>query len=111
MLLRRSRQVQDVSVRSGLTRPKTGSSFPPQPRQSSHGAQEELLTVTTFELKRLPQVKAQTGLSRSEIYRRVALGTFPAPIKLGERASAWVAAEVDQWISHRIDQRGAKAAA
>lgn len=62
-------------------------------------------------LERLPQVLARTGLSRSEIYRRVAARTFPAPIKLGERASAWDTAEVDRWISDRIATRDAKAAA
>jgi len=62
-------------------------------------------------LERLPQVKARTGLGRSEIYRRIAAGNFPAPIKLGERASAWSAAEVDSWISERIAARDAKAAA
>ncbi|MGH8031305.1 MAG: helix-turn-helix transcriptional regulator [Luteimonas sp.] len=62
-------------------------------------------------LERLPQVKARTGLSRSEIYRRSTAGDFPAPIKLGERASAWSAAEVDQWIAGRIALRDAKAAA
>lgn len=36
-------------------------------------------------LKRLPEVKARCGLSRSEIYRRIAAGDFPKPIKLGER--------------------------
>ena len=62
-------------------------------------------------LERLPQVKARTGFSRSEIYRRVQAGTFPAPIKLGERASAWNAAEVDSWIADRIAERDARAAA
>ena len=62
-------------------------------------------------LERLPQVKARTGLGRSEIYRRIAAGRFPAPIKLGERASAWSAAEVDSWIAERIAARDAKAAA
>lgn len=62
-------------------------------------------------LERLPQVKARTGLGRSEIYRRIAAGNFPAPVKLGERASAWSAAEVDSWISERIATRDAKAAA
>ena len=62
-------------------------------------------------LERLPRVKARTGLSRSEIYRRVVAGDFPAPIKLGERASAWSAAEVDGWITGRIAARDAKAAA
>jgi prophage regulatory protein len=62
-------------------------------------------------LERLPKVRARTGLSRSEIYRRIASGTFPAPIKLGERASAWSVAEVDRWIADRIAERDAKVAA
>lgn len=64
-------------------------------------------------LERLPQVKARTGLSRSEIYRRIAADppTFPVQIKLGERASAWDAAEIDAWIAGRIAERNAKAAA
>lgn len=61
-------------------------------------------------LLRLPLVKARTGLSRSEIYRRIALGQFPAPVKLGERASAWPESEVSNWIALRIAARdGAKA--
>ena len=62
-------------------------------------------------LERLPQVKARTGLSRSEIYRRISIGDFPAPVKLGQRASAWSKHEVDAWISQRIAQRDAKGAA
>ncbi|MCI4567563.1 AlpA family phage regulatory protein [Lysobacter sp. CFH 32150] len=63
-------------------------------------------------LERLPKVKARTGLSRSEIYRRISAKppTFPAPVKLGERASAWNAAEVDRWIADRIAARDGKAA-
>ncbi len=56
-------------------------------------------------LERLPAVKARTGLSRSEIYRRIALGDFPRPVKLGERASAWSASEIDAWIAGRIAAR------
>lgn len=64
-------------------------------------------------LERLPSVRARTGLSRSEIYRRIAATppTFPAPVKLGERASAWDSREVDHWIADRIAARDAKAAA
>ena len=62
-------------------------------------------------LERLPQVMARTGRCRSDIYRGIAAGDFPAPIKLGERASAWSAAEVDSWIASRIAARDAKAAA
>lgn len=58
-------------------------------------------------LKRLPEVKARCGLSRSEIYRRIAAGDFPKPIKLGERASAWAEHEVTAWIAARIARRDA----
>lgn len=65
----------------------------------------------TLILERLPSVRARTGLSRSEIYRRIAAGDFPRAIKLGERASAWNAAEVDSWIAARIAARDAGRAA
>ena len=60
---------------------------------------------TGLTLERLPAVKARTSMSRSEIYRRIALGDFPRPIKIGERASAWNSAEVDEWIASRIAAR------
>lgn len=62
----------------------------------------------TLILERLKQVKARTGKSRSSIYRDIAAGTFPAPVKLGERASAWNAAEIDRWIADRIAARDAR---
>lgn len=61
-------------------------------------------------LERLSQVTARTGLCRSSLYRAIAAGDFPKPIKLGERASAWSAAEVDAWIAARIAARDAKGA-
>lgn len=67
------------------------------------------IEVGTQALERLPSVKARTGLSRSEIYRRIASSDFPAPVKLGQRSSAWSAAEVDTWISGRIAERDARA--
>ncbi|WP_082559908.1 AlpA family phage regulatory protein [Lysobacter sp. Root559] len=62
-------------------------------------------------LERLPRVRVRTGFSRSEIYRRIAAGDFPQPVKLGERASAWDSREIDRWITSRIAARDAKAAA
>ncbi|MEE2749373.1 MAG: AlpA family phage regulatory protein [Pseudomonadota bacterium] len=29
-------------------------------------------------------------------------GTFPAPVKLGARASAWIESEINEWIESRI---------
>jgi prophage regulatory protein len=55
-------------------------------------------------LWRLPTVETQTGLSKSEIYRRIKLGTFPKPLKLGARAVAWSAVSVESWIKSLIQQ-------
>lgn len=57
--------------------------------------------VTT--ILRLPTVKARTGLSRSTIYLRVAEGSFPAPVSLGGRAVGWIEAEVNDWLTRRIE--------
>lgn len=62
-------------------------------------------------LLRLREVCRRTCKSRSEIYRRIAAGDFPQPVKLGERASAWPEHEVAAWIAARIAARDAKGAA
>jgi prophage regulatory protein len=55
---------------------------------------------------RLPAVKARVGLSRSSIYARIAAGSFPAPIQLGEgaRARGWVAEEIDSWLTRQVER-------
>lgn len=56
---------------------------------------------------RLPEVRARTGLSRSEIYRREGLGEFPKRIALGARSVGWVSEEISSWIESRIrESRG-----
>jgi len=57
--------------------------------------------VTT--ILRLPIVKARTGLSRSTIYLRISEGSFPAPVSLGGRAVGWIEAEVNDWLTKRIE--------
>lgn len=57
---------------------------------------------------RLSEVARRTGLGRSTIYERIAQGTFPAPVKLSERTSAWVDIEVQDWIAARIAERPAR---
>lgn len=54
---------------------------------------------------RLPAVLDKTGLARATVYSHIAQGAFPAPIKLGARASGWIEAEVDDWLSARIIAR------
>ena len=43
-------------------------------------------------------VTAVTGLSESTIYRKVAAGEFPAPVKDGPRCTRWVAGKVSNWL-------------
>jgi len=51
---------------------------------------------------RLPAVQAMTGLGRDSIYRLAREGKFPKPIKISERASGWVEAEVEAFNEQRI---------
>lgn len=57
------------------------------------------------QLLRLREVQTTTGLSRSAIYDLASRGLFPGPIKIGPRASAWVAAEIDAWIERKVAER------
>lgn len=52
-------------------------------------------------LLRLRQVIDLVGLGRDAIYTRVRQREFPPPVKLGLRASAWRASEVQEWINSR----------
>jgi prophage regulatory protein len=53
-------------------------------------------------LIRLNAVMGLTGLARSSIYQFIADGTFPEQVKLGARAVAWDASEIQEWIVSRI---------
>lgn len=53
-------------------------------------------------LLRLPEVLALTAMSRSEVYRRIAAKSFPTPIKLGPRLSAWSEEAVHAWIAAQL---------
>jgi prophage regulatory protein len=59
------------------------------------------MTDTTPSLLRLKAVIELTGLCRSNVYRLEAEGTFPARVRLSERASAWRREEVVAWIESR----------
>lgn len=52
---------------------------------------------------RLPEVKAVTGLSKSSLYALIRERNFPAPVRLGARAVAWVTSEVRQWAAERVN--------
>jgi prophage regulatory protein len=56
---------------------------------------------------KLSAVSEITSVPASSIYRKVAAGQFPAPIKLGESASGWLLSEIEQWIVERRQERDA----
>ena len=51
---------------------------------------------------KLPAVKQRTAKSRSAIYKAVADGSFPRPIKLGPKSIGWIESEIEGWILQRI---------
>ena len=54
---------------------------------------------------KLTKVKDYTSLSTSEIYRRIAAGTFPAQVTLGPKSVAWIESEVLAWCDDLAAQR------
>lgn len=39
-----------------------------------------------------------TALSNTTMYRKIAAGTFPAPLRLGPRAVGWLESAVCEWV-------------
>ena len=56
---------------------------------------------------RLPEVQDRTGVSRSFIYKSITDKTFPAPRRVGGRASVWLESEVNTWMSRVAGKTGA----
>lgn len=52
-------------------------------------------------LLRQPEVSRRTGLARSTLYKHVAKGTFPPPVRLTSNTVAWREEQVDEWIQAR----------
>lgn len=57
--------------------------------------------TATPQLLRRPVVEQMTGLSRSSLYRLMAIGQFVQPVRISERAVAWRAEEILAWIESR----------
>ena len=63
-------------------------------------------TNTDDRILRLPEVTNLTGLSKSGVYQAIQDNNFPKPLKLGKRASGWLASDVTSWIADLVKQRG-----
>ena len=54
---------------------------------------------------RINEILKTTGLSRSQIYVLVGKGQFPKQVKVSDKASAWLASEVEAWMNERVAGR------
>ncbi len=52
---------------------------------------------------RRPSVEDRTGIPRSTMYSKIAEGTFPRPISLGDRAVGWLESEIEEWIAKNVE--------
>lgn len=50
---------------------------------------------------RLPAVLEMLGVSKPTIYLWIRKGNFPAPLKIGPKASGWSLAEIESWLAER----------
>lgn len=64
-------------------------------------------TTPTRRFIKRQEVESITGLSCTEIYRRVAADNFPKQVTLGPKCVVWIEAEVLAWCDARIaESRG-----
>jgi prophage regulatory protein len=62
--------------------------------------------VTSKHLLSKRAVLRQIPISGATMWRTIAAGDFPKPIRLAKRRVAWVASEIDDWLAERMEERG-----
>ena len=62
---------------------------------------EDQETNNKPQLARLKETIQITNFSRSSIYRGIADGTFPIPVRIGKRAIAFKLSELEKWVESR----------
>jgi predicted DNA-binding transcriptional regulator AlpA len=58
---------------------------------------------------RRPDVPAPLPFSAPTLWRKVKERTFPAPVKLSDRVTAWRVGDVREWLRQRVPPQGAGA--
>lgn len=59
------------------------------------------MTQTQDRILRRPEVEKLVGLRRSALYKLIAEGKFPPPVRLTRRAVGWRSGDVQAWIDGR----------
>lgn len=55
-----------------------------------------------MQFMRIGEVIRTTGLSRTEVYRRIQRGEFPRQRRVSHRVSVWLKGEVVAWMEERV---------
>jgi predicted DNA-binding transcriptional regulator AlpA len=50
---------------------------------------------------RMSKLTEMVPMSKATIWRKVKAGTFPKPVKLGERITAWHTDGIEAWLAAR----------
>ena len=79
-----------------------GKKMPSSRQPAGSNLDDTLSNVDDVVFLRLPDVKAVTGLSKTSLYALIKEKSFPAPVRLGPRAVAWVKSEIRQWAVERV---------
>jgi prophage regulatory protein len=62
--------------------------------------------VTSRHLLSRRAVLKQIPISGATMWRTIAAGDFPKPIRIGKRRVAWLQTEIDDWLGERMVERG-----
>ena len=57
--------------------------------------------VKSRRILREPEVRAKDGKSRTQRWRDIRAGKYPAPIALGPNSVGWYEDEIDAWLAAR----------
>lgn len=68
-------------------------------------SEQSTVTAPALQFIRQDEVLSRTKLSRSTLYELVNAGSFPKPLKLGERINAWPLTEIDEWMRAQMIAR------
>lgn len=58
-------------------------------------------------LLNLAEVRQLVGIGKSQLYRLISVGDFPAPVKI-RRSSRWLSSEVHAWIHAQASLRASE---
>lgn len=60
--------------------------------------------TTSERAVRIREVMQRVGISRTQIYRLIQRGDFPAPVRLSDRISIWRQKDIDEWLSRHFER-------